>query len=73
MPFPKGLSPKVNVITRLRFELVYNNVALQHVSHYATPTIMITTTISTTFMIATTTKTIIITSTTTTVNFLSGI
>ena len=31
---PKGISPKVNVIARLDFELVYDNVSVQHVSHY---------------------------------------
>ena len=30
---------KVNVIVRLKFELVYYDVALQHVGHYATETL----------------------------------
>ena len=34
--FPKDTSPKVNVIAQLEFELAYYNVAVQHVSHYAT-------------------------------------
>ena len=33
---PKGISSKVNVITRLEFELVYFEAGVQHVSHYAT-------------------------------------
>ena len=33
--FPKGISPEVNRIARLGFELVYYDVAVQHVSHYA--------------------------------------
>ena len=33
--FPKGISPKVNVIVQLEFELAYYDVAVQHVSHYA--------------------------------------
>ena len=36
--FPKGISPKVNVIVRLKFELTYNGVTVQHVSHYTTET-----------------------------------
>ena len=28
MPFPRVLSPKVNVIARLEFELAYNDVAV---------------------------------------------
>ena len=32
--FPKGISPKVNVILWLVFELAYHNVTIQHVSHY---------------------------------------
>ena len=31
-----GICPKVNVIARLAFELTYYDVAVQHVSHYAT-------------------------------------
>ena len=34
----EGISPKVNVIAALEFELVYNDVAVQHVSHYDTET-----------------------------------
>ena len=34
-PFP-WVSPKVNVIARLEFELAYYNVTIQHVSHYTT-------------------------------------
>ena len=30
--FPKGISPKVNVITQLEIELIYYNVILQHVN-----------------------------------------
>ena len=38
--FPKGISPKVNVLAQLEFELTYYDVAVQHISHYAmsTPT-----------------------------------
>ena len=32
--FPKGISPKVNVIAWLEFELVYYNVALEHIRYY---------------------------------------
>ena len=38
MLFPNGVSPKVNVIVRLGFELTYYNIAVQHVSHYTTGT-----------------------------------
>ena len=31
--FPKGISPKVNVIALLEFELAYYDVAVQHISH----------------------------------------
>ena len=31
--FDKGIRAKVNVIARLEFELAYNNVTVQHVSH----------------------------------------
>ena len=34
--FPTEKSPKVNVIAWLEFELFYNNVAVQNVSHYTT-------------------------------------
>ena len=37
-PFPKSNSPKVIVIARLDFELSNHDVAVQHVSHYATGT-----------------------------------
>ena len=30
---PKGISPKVNVISRIEFELAYSDVTVQHVSH----------------------------------------
>ena len=33
--FPEGISPKVNVITRLEIELAYYDVAVQFVSLYA--------------------------------------
>ena len=33
--FPKGISPKVNVIAWLEFELVYFEAAVQHFSQYA--------------------------------------
>ena len=32
--FSKSISPEENVIGRLRFELAYYNVVVQHVSHY---------------------------------------
>ena len=35
---PKGISPKVNEIASLEFELAYYYVTVQHVSHYATET-----------------------------------
>ena len=34
--FTMGISPKVNEIAVLEFELVYYDVAAQHVSHHAT-------------------------------------
>ena len=34
--FPKGISPKVNVKARLKFELAYYHIAVQHVSQNAT-------------------------------------
>ena len=37
--FPKSISPKVNVIARLEFELSNYYVAVQHISHYATVTL----------------------------------
>ena len=33
------ISPNMNVIVRLECELVYNDITVQHVSHYATGTI----------------------------------
>ena len=33
--FPKGISPKVNVIAQLEFELAYFEAAVQRYSHYA--------------------------------------
>ena len=38
LTYPKCISPKVNVIVRLRFELAYYDIAVQQVSHYATGT-----------------------------------
>ena len=35
IPFPKGISPKVNVVARQEFELTYNDISVQHVSHFA--------------------------------------
>ena len=35
MPFPKDMSPKVNVITQLEFELAYCDVTVQLDSHHA--------------------------------------
>ena len=32
--FPKGISPKVNAIAQLEFELVYEDVEVQGVTHY---------------------------------------
>ena len=32
--FPKGTDPKVNVVTRLEFELSYIEVTVQQFSHY---------------------------------------
>ena len=34
--FPKGISPKVNVITQLEVELANYNAEVQYVSHYTT-------------------------------------
>ena len=36
--FPKGISLKFNVIVRLEFKIAYYDVAVQHVSYYATGT-----------------------------------
>ena len=33
IPFPRGISLKVNVIVQLDFNLAYYNVTVQHVSH----------------------------------------
>ena len=38
--FPKGVSSKVNVIAQPEFELSNYNVAVQHLSHYATGTVI---------------------------------
>ena len=38
MPFPRGISPKVNVIARMRLELTYSEAAVQHFSHCTTGT-----------------------------------
>ena len=35
---PKSIIPEVNVIARLEFELGYNDVTVQHISHYTTRT-----------------------------------
>ena len=34
--FPKGISPEMNVIVRLEFELAFYDVTVDHASHYAT-------------------------------------
>ena len=34
--YPEGIISKVNAIARLEFEYAYYEVAVQHVSHYAT-------------------------------------
>ena len=34
--FSKGISPKVNAMARLEFQLDYNVITVQYVSHYAT-------------------------------------
>ena len=36
--FPKGICPKVNVIARLAYELVYYDSAVHHFNHYTTRT-----------------------------------
>ena len=36
--FPKGISPKVNIIVQLEFELAYINVTIQHIGHDDTET-----------------------------------
>ena len=36
--FPKGICPKVNVLARLEFELVYYNFAGHRFNHYTTRT-----------------------------------
>ena len=33
--FPEGVSPEVNVIARLEFELAYNDIGVQYISYYA--------------------------------------
>ena len=33
--YPRDISPKVNTIIRLKFELAYQEVADKHVNHYA--------------------------------------
>ena len=33
-PFPNDISPKVNIIAQLEFELTHYNVVVQHISHY---------------------------------------
>ena len=39
--FPKVISPKVNIIMRLEFELAHNNAIVQHVRHYATRGVLV--------------------------------
>ena len=34
--FPKGICQKVNIIARLEFEVAFDDVAVHHLSHYAT-------------------------------------
>ena len=36
--FPKVISPNVNVIERLKFELTNYDITVQDISHYAMPT-----------------------------------
>ena len=36
--FPKGISPQVNVIARLEFELTYYNITVQNINHMAMAT-----------------------------------
>ena len=38
MLFPRGISPKVNVIAGLEFELAYCDTTILHISHYLTRT-----------------------------------
>ena len=38
IPFPRGISPKVNVIAGLEFKLVYYNITCEHLNRYATGT-----------------------------------
>ena len=38
--FSKGISPKVNVVAWLEFELAYYDVVVWNVSHYATVTLL---------------------------------
>ena len=40
--FLKDVSPKVNIVAWLEFELAYYNVSLQHVNHYAMGTSLYT-------------------------------
>ena len=37
--FPKGISLKVNITMRLEFKLIYDNVIVQDVNHYAKETL----------------------------------
>ena len=48
--FPNGISPKVNVIARLEFELAYYVVTVQHFSHYTMKTSSIKNEILTTYV-----------------------
>ena len=36
MPFPRGISPKVNVIEQLEFELINYDVTVQYICHNMT-------------------------------------
>ena len=38
--FPKGISPKVNVTAKLEPEVAYSDVAVQHVNHYTTRSLL---------------------------------
>ena len=41
--FPEGISPKVNVIVRWEFELIYDNIEVSHISHYVIEVLCCTT------------------------------
>ena len=38
--FPRNISPRVNIITRQEFELAYNDIVIQLVSHYITDSLL---------------------------------